>query len=68
VQVDFHMGTDFKTKTDKISALTAQLNFCKHVLMQRPKDKDVFNFTKSVGKRRMNLTVEELTTNVKKNL
>ena len=33
VQVDFHMGTDFKTKTDKISALTAQLNFCKHVLM-----------------------------------
>jgi hypothetical protein len=68
VQVDFHMGTDFKTKTDKISAMKAQLNFCKHVLMQRPKDKDVFNFTKSVGKRRMNLTVEELTTNVKKNL
>jgi hypothetical protein len=68
VQVDFHMGTDFKTKTDKISALKAQLNFRKHVLMQRPKDKDVFNFTKSVGKRRMNLTVEELTTNVKKNL
>jgi hypothetical protein len=29
-------------------------------------DKDLFNFTKSVGKRRMNLTVEELTTNVKK--
>lgn len=34
--------------------------------MQRPKDKDLFNFTQSVGKRRMNLTVEELTTNVKK--
>ena len=34
--------------------------------MQRSKDKNVFNFTKSVGKRRINLTVEELTTNVKK--
>ena len=33
VQVDFHMGTDFKTKTDKISAMKAQLNFRKHVLM-----------------------------------
>jgi hypothetical protein len=34
--------------------------------MQRPKDKNLLNFTKSVGKRRINLTVEELTTNVKK--
>jgi hypothetical protein len=60
------MGTDHKTKTDKISALKAQLNVRKYVLMQQPEDKDLFNFTKSVGKQRMNLTVEELTTNVKK--
>jgi hypothetical protein len=37
VQIDFQMGTDLKTKTDKISALKAQLNFRKHVLMQRPR-------------------------------
>ena len=64
--VDFHLGTVIKTKTDKLSALKAQLNFRKHVLLQKPKNKDVYNFTKVVGKRRINLTVDELAANVKK--
>ncbi|CAC5425996.1 unnamed protein product [Mytilus coruscus] len=57
-----------KCNKDKIEALKAQLNFRRHVLIQKPKEKDVFNFTKLIGtcKRRVNLTVEELTCNVKK--
>ncbi|CAC5405270.1 unnamed protein product [Mytilus coruscus] len=67
-QVDLHIGTISKCNKDKIEALKAQLNFRRHVLIQKPKEKDVFNFTKVIGtfKRRVNLTVEELTCNVKK--
>jgi hypothetical protein len=36
-QTDFHVRTVLKTKSEKIEALKSQLNFRKHVLLQKPK-------------------------------
>ena len=46
--------------------MKAQLNFRKHVLAQKPKEKDVLNFTQMLGKPRVNLNIDGLTYNVKK--
>ena len=67
-QIDFHVQTVLKTKSEKIEALKSQLNFRKHVLLQKPKGdeyKNVYNVTKMIGKRRVSLDVE-LISNVKK--
>jgi len=63
-QIDFHLGI-IKTTSQKIQALKAQLNFRKHVLLQKSSQKDIYNVTKLVGQKRINLTIEELTSNVR---
>lgn len=62
------MLLSYKTKTDKIDALKAQLKFRKDVLLQQPEEKQTFNITKKRedSTSRVNLTVEELTLNLKK--
>ena len=57
----------YDTKSDKTAALKAQLKFRKQVLLQVPENKTNFNLTKCVqGKKsRKNLSVEELTENLK---
>ena len=50
----------------QIKALKAQLNFRQKVLQQESDDKSVFNFTKVQNSKRVNLSVHELTVNVKK--
>jgi len=50
-QVIFHFGIT-KTKSDKIQALKAQLNFRKHVLLQKSSQTDIYNVTKLVGKKK----------------
>ncbi|MEW8340540.1 MAG: hypothetical protein AB2708_11880 [Candidatus Thiodiazotropha taylori] len=66
--VDYHVSL-YKTKKDKVAALKAQLNFRNKVLHQKPKDEtlhDVYTVTKTQGNGRVNLSVEELSNNVKK--
>ena len=68
-QIDFHVHTVLKTKSEKIEALKSQLNFRKHVLLQKPKGeeyKHVYNVTKMIGKRSVSLDVDEPISNVKK--
>jgi hypothetical protein len=38
VQIDFHVQTVLKTKSEKIEGLNSQLNFRKHVLFQNRKE------------------------------
>lgn len=61
------MLLSYKTKTDKIDALKAQLKFRKDVLLQQPEEKQTFNITKKRedSTSRVNLTVEKLTLNLK---
>ncbi|WAQ97663.1 hypothetical protein MAR_030353, partial [Mya arenaria] len=54
-----------KTKTEKISALKAQLHFRKTIFEQKCDDKLVYRMSKTTGNRNILLTVEELTENVK---
>ena len=64
--VDFHLSL-YKFKKDKIAAIKAQLNFRNNVLHQKPRDmNNVYAITKMQDDKRVNLSVEELTENVKK--
>ena len=51
-----------KSKTAKVKALKAQINFRKQVLQQKYPDKGVFSFSKN----RKQFSVDELATNLKK--
>ncbi|WAR22430.1 hypothetical protein MAR_016404 [Mya arenaria] len=60
------MLASYETNQQKIQALKTQLKFRRQVLCQVPENKSDFNITKSVGgQKRKNLTVEELTNNLK---
>lgn len=57
-QLNFHLGI-LKSDSQKIKALKTQLNFRKYVFQQNASDKDdkdIYNVTKLVGKKRVNLT------------
>lgn len=56
----------YQTKSSKIAALKAQLRFRKEILNQKTKEPSVYNFTKLVNGKRISLSIEELTINVKK--
>ncbi|XP_071149165.1 uncharacterized protein [Mytilus edulis] len=56
-----------KTKKDKIEAITAQLNFRKHVLKQTVDDQsDVYNQSSIVNGKRQKFTIDKFTSNIKK--
>lgn len=55
----------YETKSMQLKALKAQLRFRHHVLQQEPDNKAVFNFTKLEDGKRRNLTIDELSDNVK---
>ena len=57
-----------RQKPIKIDALKAKLKFRKYVILQQAEEKQTFNITKKRedSSSRINLTVEELTVNLKK--
>lgn len=65
-QVDNHLLM-LKNDKDKISALKAQLKFRKNVLHQKPSsgNNEIFIFSKVVNGKRVPLSVQELSNNVK---
>ncbi|XP_060592795.1 uncharacterized protein LOC132747429 [Ruditapes philippinarum] len=67
-EVDRELG-DINSKTVKINALKAQLNFRKNVLKQNPTSddmKNVYRFSKNENQRNQKLSVDELAVNLKK--
>ena len=62
-----NMLASYETEKEKTEAVKVQLKFRKDVLLQRPENKQVFNFTKVVeGKKsRKSLDSTELSTNLK---
>lgn len=63
-QVDLKLS-DIPSITEKKRALKCQLNFRQHVLKQKPENPKVFLFSKSVDNKSKQLSVEELTENLK---
>ena len=63
-QVDLKLS-DIYSITEKKKALKCQLNFRQHVLKQKPDNPKVFLFSKSVDNKSKQLSVEELTGNLK---
>lgn len=58
---------EIQTTKQKVAALKAQLHFRNNVLHQKPDNmKGVYSVTKLIGNKRVNLTPEELTMNLKK--
>ena len=65
LQVDEKLA-EISTITEKKKALKAQLNFRQFVLKQKPDESNVFAFSQTVNGQSEQLTVQELTTNLKK--
>ena len=57
---------EIKTKTEKIQALKAQLNFRKYVLKQNPKDQSCYSLSTDDNGVKRKLTIDEIKTNVVK--
>ncbi|MES9902779.1 MAG: hypothetical protein ABW168_08860 [Sedimenticola sp.] len=55
-----------KSKKEKEEALKAQLRFRKNVFKQKPPSASTYNFSHLLNGKRINLTVDQLTENVKK--
>ena len=64
-QVDAVLST-IPTKAEKIKALKVQLKFRKEILKQTTDDNTVYKYSREVGGRRVQLSVAELSVNVKK--
>lgn len=63
-QVDTMLNTMNDKK--KLEALKSQIRFRKNILLQSTDDKKIFNFSKTVNKKRKELSLKEMSDNVKK--
>lgn len=63
-QVDTMLNT--MNDKEKLEALKSQIRFRKNILLQSTDDKKIFNFSKTVNKKRKELSLKEMSDNVKK--
>lgn len=63
-QVDTMLNT--MNDKEKLEALKSQIRFRKNILLQSTDDKKIFNLSKTVNKKRKELSLKEMSDNVQK--